>query len=259
MYSNQTISKCLKELDITQKIASVEAYQAQSEQVQCQVYAFWNCDPPLGVCGILRWMLINVDEFGMTIGRCIRKKHWALKVFWVQKDGHYGHGQKITVLFAIKPGDPVLPPNVYDSVMWPQCWIRCVWNFGISTNTFCDFCEYICNDTKVNHIAGTDDQCVFIWDDLSAHHSTYVHARVTVRVGPCHFYIVPRPPYHPKFVPIEYKICDITQQIKLKTEPDWDIAEVEQQSMALTMTIGPFDSTFIHCRYQWWWWIVNIT
>jgi hypothetical protein len=46
VYFNQTISRRLKELDITQKIASVEAYQAQSEQVQCRVYAFWNCAPP---------------------------------------------------------------------------------------------------------------------------------------------------------------------------------------------------------------------
>jgi hypothetical protein len=34
MYSDQTISKHLKEQDITQKISSVEAYQTQSEQVQ---------------------------------------------------------------------------------------------------------------------------------------------------------------------------------------------------------------------------------
>ena len=34
MYSNQTISKRLKELDITKKIASVEVYQAQREHVQ---------------------------------------------------------------------------------------------------------------------------------------------------------------------------------------------------------------------------------
>ena len=64
MYSNQTISKRLKELDITQKIASVEAYQAQREHVQQRVYAFWNHAPPLGICGIPRRMLIDVDEFG---------------------------------------------------------------------------------------------------------------------------------------------------------------------------------------------------
>ncbi len=80
---------------------------------------------------------------------------------------------------------------------------------------------------------------------MDAHHCAYVHATVTARAGPRHFYIIPRPLYHPKFSPIEYKICDITQQIKLETKPDWDIAELEQQIMALAMRLGPFDSTFL--------------
>jgi hypothetical protein len=145
----------------------------------------------------------------------------------------------------------LLSSQVICSIEWPRCWICCIRNIGTSTNTFCDFCEYICNNIEVNGIAGTDDQCIFIWNNLSAHHSAYVHVMVTARAGPCHFYILLRPPLHPKFGPIEYKICSITQKIKLKTEPDWDIAEVEQQVMALTMTIGPFDSTFINRGYQW--------
>jgi hypothetical protein len=64
-------------------------------------------------------MLINVDEFSITIARCNQKKGWALKVFWVWKDGHYGHGQKIIILFAIKPGDPRLPLHVYGSIKHP--------------------------------------------------------------------------------------------------------------------------------------------
>jgi hypothetical protein len=100
-------------------------------------------------------------------------------------------------------------------------------------------------------IAITNDNHIFIWDNLSAHLCVYVHATVTIRAGPHCFYIVPRPPYHPKFGPIEYKICDITQQIKLETRPDWDIAELEQQIMALAIRIGPFDSTFLHCGYRW--------
>ncbi len=196
-------------------------------------------------------MLINVYEFSARIERCNRKKGWALKVFWVRKDGHYGHGQKITILFAIEPGDLNLPPNLYGSVEWPRRWICCVRNIGTYANTFQDFCEYVCNDIKVNGIAGTDNACIFIWDNLAAHHSAYVHATVMVRAGPRRFYIVLRPPYHPKFGPIEYKICDMTQQIKPKTEPDWDIAKVKQQIMTLTMTISPFDTAFIHCGYQW--------
>ena len=124
-------------------------------------------------------------------------------------------------------------------------------NIGTSNKKFRDFCEYVCNDIEVNGIAVTDDNHIFIWDNLAAHHCAYVQATVTTRADPHRFYIIPRLPYHPKFGPIEYKICDINQQIKLETRPDWDIAELEQQIMTLTMRIRPFDSTFLHCGYCW--------
>ncbi len=36
----------------------------------------------------------------------------AVKVLCVQKDGHYYHGAKITIIFAIEPGDAGLAPHV---------------------------------------------------------------------------------------------------------------------------------------------------
>ena len=109
MYSSQQISKHLKELDITKKIASVEAYQAQTEAVQHRVFCFWNRAPPLGIFQVPWRMLIDVEKFGVTIEQCNRKKGWALKLFWVRKEGHYGHGQKLTVLFVIEPESPPSP------------------------------------------------------------------------------------------------------------------------------------------------------
>ena len=89
---------------------------------------------------------------------------------------------------------------------------------------------------------------VFLWDNLLAHHSAYVHKTVTNRAGPHRFSIVPRPQYHPKFGPIEYKICEVTLRIKLKKEGDMD--DLEQQIMNIAMDIGPFETTFLHCGYQ---------
>jgi hypothetical protein len=48
LYSSQQISKRLKRLDITTKIASVEAYQAQAEAVQHRVFC-----PPAALIVIL--------------------------------------------------------------------------------------------------------------------------------------------------------------------------------------------------------------
>ena len=49
LYAQQVISKRLKELEITRKKASTEAYQAACEDVEHRKWSFWNCPPPLGV------------------------------------------------------------------------------------------------------------------------------------------------------------------------------------------------------------------
>ena len=77
-----------------------------------------------------------------------------------------------------------------------------------------------------------------------------MHETVTNCAGPRRFSIVPRPQYHPKFGPIEYKICKVTSRIKLKKKADWDMDDLEQQIMDIAMDIGPFETTFLHCRYQ---------
>ena len=60
--------------------------------------------PPFGIFQVPRRRLIEVDEFGATFERCNRTGGWAVKVLRVQKDGHYHHGTKITIIFAIEPG-----------------------------------------------------------------------------------------------------------------------------------------------------------
>ena len=251
LYSRQTISKRLKELEITKKKASTEAYQAQRPDVQLRVWEFWNCPPPLGIFQVLRRQLIDVDEFGVTLEKCNRTGGWAAKVHRVRKDGHYHHGVKITVIFAIEPGDPALAPHVRGSIQRPRRWIRCRRAVGTTINIFRDFCEYVCRDIETNNIPGTDFHRVFIWDNLAAHHSVYVHNTVTNRVGPSNFSIVPRPPYHPKYGPIEYKICEVMERIRLKKEDDWDINRLEQEIMIAAYQIEHFDTTFQHCGYKW--------
>jgi hypothetical protein len=183
LYSNQHISEHLKDLEIMRKKASIKAYQALDEGVQLRVYTFWNYPPPLGIFQVPLFRLIDFDEFGVTLKRCNCTCVWALKVFHVRKDGHYKHGRKITILFAIEPGDLALPPDVRGSIARPRRWIHCIRLKGTSTNVFLDFCKTVCADIKANGIDGMDDHRVFLWDNLSAHHSAYVHKTVTNRTG----------------------------------------------------------------------------
>ena len=156
LYSNQRISERLKDLAITKKKASIKAYQALNEDVQLRVYTFWNYPPPLGIFQVPLFRLIDFDEFGTPL--C----GWALKVFRVRKDGHYKVGRKITILFAIEPGDPALLPHVRGSVANPRQWIRCIRSKGTSTNVFRDFCETVCADIEANGIAETDAHRIFM-------------------------------------------------------------------------------------------------
>jgi hypothetical protein len=139
----------------------------------------------------------------------------------IRKDGHYHHDTKMTVIFAIEPGNPDLLPHAQGSIERPQCWIKCLRAVGTTTNIFCDYCDYICQDIEMKNITGTDSHQIFIWDNLAAHHSQYVHNTVTARVGPSHFTIFLWPPSHPKYGPIEYKICKVMEKIWLKRKSDW--------------------------------------
>jgi hypothetical protein len=103
LYSRQAISQQLAELDITKKRASTEGYQTQHPDMQFRVWGFWNCPPPLGVFQAPRRRLIDVDKFGVTLGKCNRTGGLAVTVHHVRKDGHYHHGIKMTVIFAIEP------------------------------------------------------------------------------------------------------------------------------------------------------------
>jgi len=222
--------------------------------VHFRVECFFDMPPPLGICGVPRNKLIDVGEFGVTLEKCNRSGGWALKVFRVRKDGHYHHGSKLTVLFAIEPGDPRLPAGTRGSVQRPRRWLRVIRAKGTTTNVFADFCDHICSDIESNPIPGTDDDRLLMWDNLVAHHAHYVHQTVMGHPGPPRFSIVARPQYHPKIAPIEYKICDLLVKVRLEKEKEWDMARLEQALRAEVHNIGPpfdFDSTFYHCGYRW--------
>ena len=123
--------------------------------MQFRVWGFWNCPPPLGKFQVPRQRLIDVDKFGVTLEKSHRTGGWAVTVHRVRKDGHYHHGIKMTVIFAIEPGDPDLPVHVCGSVEHPRRWIRCLCAIGTTNNIFCILCDYVCMDIETNNIPGT--------------------------------------------------------------------------------------------------------
>ncbi len=49
---------------------------------------------------------------------------------------------------------------------------------GDNNKHFWDFCDHICSEIKQFGVKGTDNHCIFLWDNLAAHHSAYVHQTV---------------------------------------------------------------------------------
>ena len=148
-------------------------------------------------------------------------------------------------------GDPRLPPHVRGSVQRPRRWIRCIQGCGTTINIFRDFCDHICTEIEQFGVEGTDDHRIFIWDNLAAHHSAYVHQTVTGREGPRRFSIIARPQYHPKYGPIEYKICEVKSILRKRKEPHWTMQMLENEIYQAAASIETFDSTFVHCGYRW--------
>jgi hypothetical protein len=152
---------------------------------------------------------------------------------------------------AIIWGYAALPPEVRGSVERPRCWIRCIQGVGTTINIFRDFCDHICSEIEQFGLEGTDDHRIFLWDNLAAHHSAYVHQTVTGREGPRWFSIVARSLYHPKYRPIEYKICKVTSILWQRKELQWTMRMFEDGINQAVASISTFDSTFEHCGYRW--------
>jgi hypothetical protein len=119
------------------------------------------------------------------------------------------------------------------------------------TNIFHDFCDYNLRDIETNNIPGTNLHWIFIRDSLMVHHSMYVHSAVTNRDGLSQISILPRPPHHPKYGPIEYKICEVMEKIRLKKVEDWNMNRLEHEIALAAHQIERFDETFTQCGYQW--------
>jgi hypothetical protein len=62
LYSEQDINMRLNALDVSRKRASVEAYDAFSDRNRLRAELFWSRPSPLGVVGVQRRQLIDIDE-----------------------------------------------------------------------------------------------------------------------------------------------------------------------------------------------------
>jgi hypothetical protein len=250
IYNRGAISNRMKDLKMTRKAASTEAYQAFTPRNLLRAELFWSRQPPLGIFQVRRRLFVDFDECGLSIEQCNRSKGHSVVGVRIRKPGHYTRDTKLTVIMAVEPGDPNRPPLQDGSVERPRRWIWIRMITGTNAETFSDFCEHVCSSIEQSG----DTERLFLWDNLSAHRTPLVHHTVEAREGPCSFRIVARPPYQPKYGPIEYVFCELICRLQDRVQPDWNTNILRQQIMNIASQIGmdgAFDRTFQHCGYQW--------
>ena len=256
LISNPVISKRMKELDITRVKVSTEAYQAFLPANLRKEALFWSEPPPVGVVGVRRRQMINVDEFGMELNRTNRKYGWSINFIRIRTCGHYQRTTKLTVLLGIEAGDERLPAHQTGSIENPARWIQVLRGTGTTAEVFAHFMQTIVDSVEERSVTlreldlPYENERYVLWDNLNSHNSPIVQMVLYGRPDRnVRFSSINRPPYQPKYGPIEYKICDVIHELQMDSQAEWDTDRLEQELVIAATRIGPFDDAFEHCGY----------
>jgi len=78
VYTRGQVSKRLKYMELTRKVGITEAYKVFMPNNVLRAELFWTHPPPLGVVSIERMRFIDVDEFGVCLNTCKRKRGYSV-------------------------------------------------------------------------------------------------------------------------------------------------------------------------------------
>jgi hypothetical protein len=145
----------------------------------------------------------------------------------------------------------MLPNIVYGSIRRPRRWFTV--NHIADTNqvTFVAFCDNLLTDIETHPCpGGNDDYRILMWDNLGSHLTPLVYQTVQGRPSPNVFEIVKRPPYQPKYGPMEYIFCELGDQLRKLSCENWTHQQLKHEIEQILSSIGrdgKFDNTFAHC------------
>ena len=249
--SRQSISQRMTELEITRKRTSLEAFDAYTPLNRQRCFNFFNEGPPVGISGVPIARMIDIDEAKFKLEACESKYGRAMKCIRVRDTGHYKKmARGLNLILAVEPGNPLLPAHIYGSIFNPRKW-WVITSSNVDQIVFADFMDRVCSDIENNPVQGDEDRYV-LWDNLTAHMTGLVIATVEMRDSrPQHsFTVVPRPPYQPKYAPVEYIFCEISMRLQQLVRPNWTLIDLRMAIEQILVTIGrdcKLNRTFRHC------------
>jgi hypothetical protein len=168
LHSTSTISRRMQELRLTRKRASIEAFQVFLPRNILKRDQFFGLLPPLGVNGIERRRLIDVDECLISIEQTNRRSGRAHTTIQVQKPGHYVKGKKLTVIFFLEPGDPTLQANQDGSIQNPRRWFYAFEDGGTTSEIFSAKVDLVLQLLEASNWL-VDQRRILLWDYLRSH------------------------------------------------------------------------------------------
>ena len=239
IFTRQQVSRRLKELNITRKKASVEAYAAFTPRNLLKARMFWTAPPPLGILTVHRCQLLDIDETRFSLVKIRTKYGWSVRAVRVRDTGEYRRGQSsVNLIIGIEPGNPMIPNDLPGSIKNPRRWFR-ITDLNCDQHLFADFIDEICTSFEERPQDG-DHERYFMFDNLSAHLTPLVHS--TLELRPTNqlfkFKTLVRPPYQPKFGPIEYIIGQISSKIAKMHKRNWTVENLTESLHNICRDIG---------------------
>ena len=252
VYERYTIYKRLAELELSRKKSSLEAYEGHTPVNMLREQVFFNSPPRDGVRGVRRHTLVDIDEARFSLQGKQSKYGWAGTPFRVRDTGHYTRRcPSINVILAVEAGNPALPDHMRGSTSKPRRWYMLT-ERNVDQHLFGDFIETVCRDVERNHIPQSDETRYLLWDNLGAHLTEYVTNIVEIREGPTTFVPIPRPPYKPRFAPVEYVFCQLACELNRRKMRHWTAVDLRTQLNNILLALGrdgKWNKTFAHCGY----------
>ena len=239
VYTRRQVYKRFKELGVTRKIGSIEAYAAFTPRNLLRARLFRTEGLPLGVQGIARRALIDIDETRFALKKVQTRRGYAMRCVRVRDTGEYRRGQdSLNLIIGIEPGHPNIPPDELGSIKNPRKWYF-ITERNCDQFLFADFIDYICRDIENDPCEG-DDFRVFMYDNLSAHLTPLIfHTLEERESADVHrFTGLPRPPYQPKYGPIEYIIGQISTKLTQMHDGNWTKDTLRDALRAICRSIG---------------------
>ena len=225
VYSREDITKCEQELGFTRKVGSTTANQAFLRINIIKRNMFWNMAPPLGINGVNRHVLIDIDEAGIFLTHANRKYGKALSGIEVRQNGIYGHRQKYTLIMAISTARVVH--------------VRFEREAGTTIEIFNQFVTQVCN------LIPAQPPRRFLYDNLKSHLNVAIVNTIHA-AGHSHNQ---RAPYMPKDGPIEYAFNMMQQELTNRMHLIHNEQDLRRHVFNIAQGLTGLDALFQHCGY----------